>query len=58
MPTIETLKINGKIDLIDYPDPNEKITIKPRKPLNAYQIFIKNNREEILSGCDELEYTD
>ena len=57
MPTLETLRINGKINLIDYPDPNEKVTERPRKPLNAFLIYIKNNRDEVLSGQGELEYT-
>jgi len=57
MPTLETLRINGKINLIDYPSPNEKITEKPWKPLNAFLIYIKNNRDEVLSGQGELEYS-
>ena len=40
-PTLDTLKSNGKINLIDYPNPSEDVTDKPRKHLHSYLIYVK-----------------
>jgi len=47
LPTLETLKHNGKIKLITYPEADEVVTEKPRKPMNGYLIYIKTIREEV-----------
>lgn len=51
MPTLATLKSNGKLDLIQYPEPKdgELIIVAPQKPLSAYQIYMKQMREKISS---------
>ena len=43
---METLRRNGKIALIDYPDPNAPVTEKPRKYLHSYLMFVKHVRHD------------
>ena len=56
MPTLETLKLNGKINLIDYPAADEIVKEKPRKPLNPYLIYVKNIRDEIKKDNPKLSF--
>ena len=43
-PTLDTLRRNGKLELLDFHDPNMAVVDKPRKPLHAYLFFVKNMR--------------
>ena len=56
MPTLDTLRANGKINLIDYPDPNEKVTEKPRKHLHSYLIFVKDTRNDLKIANPNLSF--
>lgn len=56
MPTLETLRANGKINLIDYPNPNEKVTEKPRKHLHSYLLFVKDTRNDLKIANPNLSF--
>ena len=56
LPTLDTLKYNGKINLIDYPDPNEKVTEKPRKHLHSYLIYVKATRNDLKLAYPHLTF--
>ena len=53
---MDTLKYNGKINLIDYPDPNEKVTEKPRKHLHSYLIYVKATRNDLKLAYPHLTF--
>lgn len=56
MPTLDTLRANGKIALIDYPDENAIVTEKPRKYLHAYLLFVKNIRNDLKQKNPDLSF--
>ena len=56
MPTLETLKHNGKIKLINYPKPDEVVTEKPMKPLNGYHIYLRTIRDETRATNPTLTF--
>ena len=53
---METLRANGKINLIEYPDPSEKVTEKPRKHLHSYLIFVKDTRNDLKIANPSLSF--
>lgn len=46
-PTLDTLRANGMINLIEYPNPNLPVTEKPRKYLHPYLLYVKRVRAEL-----------
>ena len=56
LPTLDTLRANGKINLIDYPDPNSMVTEKPRKHLHSYLIFVKATRNDLKINNPNLTF--
>lgn len=56
LPTMDTVRANGKISLIDYPDPSSIVSEKPRKYLHAYLIFVKNTRNELKIQNPNLSF--
>ena len=56
MPTLDSLRANGKINLIEYPDPSEKVTEKPRKHLHSYLIFVKDTRNDLKIANPNLSF--
>ena len=47
LPTLATLRANGKINLIEYPNEDMPVTEKPRKYLHAYLLFVKDTRNDL-----------
>ena len=46
LPTLETLRANGKINLIDYKE-DKVVTEKPRKCLHSYLLYVKDTRNDL-----------
>jgi len=56
LPTLDTVRANGKISLIDYPDPSAVVTEKPRKYLHSYLLFVKDTRNDLKIGNPNLSF--
>ena len=55
---METLQMNGKINLIEYPVSGMDVTEKPRKPMHSYLYFIKDNRAPMKLKHPQLTFKD
>ena len=56
MPTLDTLRANGKISLIEYPNPDDQVTEKPRKHLHSYLIYVKHTRNDLKLAYPNLSF--
>jgi len=56
LPTLETLRANGKINLIDYPNESMPVTDKPRKSLHSYMLYVKDTRNDLKQSNSNLTF--
>ena len=55
-PTLETVKRNGKINLIDLEEIKEPVTERPRKHLTSYLLYVKDTRADLKNENPNMSF--